>query len=156
MDVAKKGNLKREKESLLILAQNNAVRTNHIKTRIDKTQQNSKYRLCGDRDETINCIISKCSNLLQKEYKTRHRWVGKVIHWKLCNKFKFNHTNKSYMHNPTSILKNETHKLRWDFEIKTDQRISARRPNLKIINNNNNKKREFAKLWTLPSRLTTE
>ena len=64
----RKGNLKRETESLLIAAQNNAVRTNHIKARIDKTQQNSKCWLCGDRDETINHIISECSKLAQKEY----------------------------------------------------------------------------------------
>ncbi len=38
-------------ESLLIAAQDNAIRTNHIKARIDKTQQNSECRLCGDRDE---------------------------------------------------------------------------------------------------------
>ena len=43
----RKGNLKRETESLPIAAQNNAIRTNHIKARIDKTQQNSKCRLCG-------------------------------------------------------------------------------------------------------------
>ena len=53
----KKGNFKRETESLLIAAQYNAVRTNHIKARIDKTQQNSKCRLRGDRNETINHII---------------------------------------------------------------------------------------------------
>ena len=34
----RKGNFKRETESLLIAAQENAVRTNHIKARIDKTQ----------------------------------------------------------------------------------------------------------------------
>ena len=45
----RKGNFKRETESLLIAAQNNAIRTNHIKARIYKTQQNSKCRLCGDR-----------------------------------------------------------------------------------------------------------
>ena len=49
----RKGNFKRETESLLIAAQDNAIRNNHIKARIDKTQQNSKCRLCGDRDETI-------------------------------------------------------------------------------------------------------
>ena len=38
----RKGNFKRETESFLIVAQNNAIRTNHIKARIDKTQQNSK------------------------------------------------------------------------------------------------------------------
>ena len=41
----RKGNFKRETESLLIAAQNNAVRTNQIKARIDKTQQKSKCRL---------------------------------------------------------------------------------------------------------------
>ena len=54
----RKGNSKRETESLLMVAQNSAIRTNHIKAWIDKTQQNSKCRLCGDRDETINHIIS--------------------------------------------------------------------------------------------------
>ena len=34
----RKGNLKRETESLLIAAHDNAIRTNHIKARIDKTQ----------------------------------------------------------------------------------------------------------------------
>ena len=70
----RKGNFKRETESLLIAAQNNAIRTNNIKARIDKTQQNSKCRLCGDRDKTTNHIISECSKLAQKEYKTRHDW----------------------------------------------------------------------------------
>ena len=55
----RKGKFKRETESLLMAAQNSAIRTNHIKTRIDKTQQNSKCRLCVDRDETINHIISE-------------------------------------------------------------------------------------------------
>ena len=68
----RKGNLKREIESPLMAAQNNAIRTNHIKGRIDSTQQNSKCRLYGDKDETINDIISKCSKLAQKEYKTGH------------------------------------------------------------------------------------
>ena len=37
----RKGNFNRETESLHIAAQNNAMRTNQIKMRIDKTQQNS-------------------------------------------------------------------------------------------------------------------
>ena len=90
----RKGNLKREKESLLISVQNNVIRTNHIKARIDKTQQNSKCRRRGDRDEKINYIISECSKLAQKEYKARNDWVGKVIHWEICKKFQFDHTNK--------------------------------------------------------------
>ena len=128
----RKGNFKRETESLLIAAQNNPVITNHIKGRIDKAQQN---RLCSDRDETINHIISECSKLALKEYKTRHDWVGKVIHWEMYKKIKFDHTNKWYMHNPAPVLENNTHKRPWDFDIQTDHLISARRPDLIIINN---------------------
>ena len=38
------------------------------------------------------------------------------------------------MHNPESVLENETHKLLWDFGIQTDHLISARRPDLMILN----------------------
>ena len=107
----RKGNFKRETESLLIAAQDNAIRTNHIKARIDKTQQNSKCILCSDGDETINHIISEGSKLAQKEYKTRHDWVGKAIHWEMCKKFKFVDTNKWYMHNPAPVRENDAHKL---------------------------------------------
>ena len=119
-------------------------------------QQNSKCKLCGDRDEMINHKISECSKLVQKEYKTRHNWVGKVIHLEMCKKFKFDHTNKWYLYNQASLRENDTHKLLWDFDIQTDHlilRISARRPDLIIINK---KKRDLAKLSTLLSRLTTE
>ena len=115
-------------------ALNSAMRTNHIKARIDKTQENSKCRLCGDGDETINYIISECSKLGQKEYKARHDWVGKVIHWEMCKKFRFGHANKWYMHNPAPVLENDTHKLLWDFNLQTDPLISARRPDLIRIN----------------------
>ena len=60
LDMVKKRNLKRETESLIIAAENNAIRTNYIKAKIDKTQQNSKCRLCGDRDETVNKVLSEC------------------------------------------------------------------------------------------------
>ena len=70
----RKGNFKRETESLLMAAQNSAIRTNHIKARIDKTQQNSKCRLCGDRNETINHITSECSKLHRRS--TRRDTIG--------------------------------------------------------------------------------
>ena len=85
----RKGNLKRETESLQIGTKENAIRTNHIKARIDKTQQNSKCRLCGETVETINHIISECSKLALREYKVRHDWVGKVVHCEMCRTFQF-------------------------------------------------------------------
>ena len=74
--------------------------------------------------------------------------MGKVIHWEMCKKFKFDYKYKWYMHNPASVLENDTHKLLWDFDIQTDWQMT--RPY------NNQQKRELAKLWILLSRLTTE
>ena len=36
--------------------------------------------LCRDRDETINHIISEHNKQALREYKTRHDWVGNMIH----------------------------------------------------------------------------
>ena len=132
----RKENFKRETESRIIAAQNNAIRTNEINARIDKTQQNNKCRLCGNRVETIN-LISECSILAQREYKTRHDLVGK--------KFKFDYTNKRHMHNPAAGLENDTHKLLRDFDIQMDHLILARRPDLVVIDKKK-KKRELEKL----------
>ena len=76
-------------------------------------QQNSKCRLCGERDEMVNHIVSECSKLAQKEYKTMHDWVGKVIPWELYKRLKFDHSTKWYMHK----LENERHKIPWYFKI---------------------------------------
>ena len=50
------------------------------------------------------------------------------------------------MHNPATVLENDTHKLQWDFNIRTEHLIPARRPDL-IIKKNKIKKK-FAKLST--------
>ena len=66
--------------------------------------------------------------------------MDKVIHWEFYRKFKFDHTNKWYMHNLESMLENETHVVLWDFEIETGHLIPARRPDRMTVN----KKREPA------------
>ena len=53
-------------------------------------------------------MISECIKLAKK-IMNRHDWVGKVIYWELCKEFKFDHTNKWYMHNPESFLENGLH-----------------------------------------------
>ena len=50
-----------EKLNLLIAAQNNAIKINYTKAKIDKMQQNCKWRLYEECDETVNHIVSECS-----------------------------------------------------------------------------------------------
>ena len=47
------------------------------------------------------------------------------------------------MHNPASVQENDTHKLLWGFGVQTDHLISARRPDLIIINK---KKKRICKI----------
>ena len=60
----------------------------------------------------------------------------------MCKKFKFDYTNKWYMHNPAPVLENDTHKLLWDFDIQTDHLTSARRLDFIIINKKKKKKKK--------------
>ena len=52
---------KTETESLLTVAKK-AIRTNYDQAKIEKTQQNSRCRLCCDGDKTIDPIRSKCKS----------------------------------------------------------------------------------------------
>ena len=69
-------------------------------------------------------------------------WVGSVIHWGMCNKFKFDHANKWYIYNPAPVLEYDTHKLLCDFYRQMAHLISARKPDLIIIKKKKKKKRE--------------
>ena len=60
-----------------------------------------------------------------------------MIHWELCKIFKFDHMNKWYMHNPTSVQVNDTIS---SGILTSAHLISARRPDL-IIKKKKKKKR---------------
>ena len=110
------GDLKRETESLIVAAQNQSIRTNLVKARIDKSQGDSLCRMCRKVDESIYHIVSGCSKLAQ-EYKRRHDNLGKIVHWKLARKGNFEAGDKWYEHEPESVLENENYKILWDFSI---------------------------------------
>ena len=90
--------------------------------------------MCRKVDETIDHIASGCSKLAQKEYKSRHNNLGKIVHGKLARKCNFEAGDKWYEHEPESVLENEDYKTLWDFSIQTDDVIKARRPDLVTVN----------------------
>ena len=94
------GSLKRETETLIMAAQEQAVRTNLVKAKIDKTQEDSTCRMGGKADERINHLLSECSKMAQKEYKRRHDWIGRKIHWEVCRKYGLDTKDRWYEHEP--------------------------------------------------------
>ena len=125
--------MKSETESLIVAAQNQSIRPDLVKARIDKRQGNSLYGVCRKVHESIDHIVSSCSKLAQKEYKRRHDNLGKIVHWKLARKCNFKAGDKWYEHEPEKSLDNEDHKVLWDFSIQTDHIIEVRRPNLVVV-----------------------
>ena len=125
------GELK-ETEGLIFAAQDQALRTNAVKARIENQNVSSKCRMCGSHDETVQHILCSCPKLAQTEYKKRHDVVGRVIHWELCKEYGVECSDKWCEHSPKSIEENEEVKLLWDFTIQTDREIHHRRPDIVI------------------------
>ena len=103
----REGSIKRETESLIMATQEQAIRTNTIKAKIDKTQAESKCRLCGKVDETVRQIVCEYPMLAQREYKRRHDWVGRKIHWEECKKIGYYENEKWYKHEPQKVVEND-------------------------------------------------
>ena len=50
-------------------AQDQALRTNSIRKRIDGEDISPLCRMCGEREEKIGLIVTQCKKLAQKEYE---------------------------------------------------------------------------------------
>jgi len=83
------GELKKETEGLILAAQDQALRTKAVCAKIDKTSTDSKYRLCKEKDETVDHLVSCCSKIAQTDYKERHNKVATMLHWNICKKYGF-------------------------------------------------------------------
>ena len=59
-------------ESLIYAAREQAIQTSMVRGKFDKSQEQTKCRMCSRADETTNQIVSECSRIAQKEYRRRH------------------------------------------------------------------------------------
>ena len=135
----RKGCLKRTTESLTMAAQEHAIRTNNIKAKIDKTQENSKYRICAKAGGgSVNRVLSECSKLAQKEYKRRHDWFGTKIHWEICRKYAIEVKEKWYEHKPEVVMETDKCMILWDFTVQTDHEIYRRKPDVIAVQKDKN------------------
>ena len=92
-------------------AQSQSIRTNLLKSKIDKSQRDSLLRVCSKVDESIDYIVSGYSKLAQKECKRRYDNLGKIVHWKLARKCNFEAGDKRYEYKLESVLENENYKI---------------------------------------------
>ena len=129
----KTGELKQETESLICASQEQALRTNAIKSGIDHQDVSPLWRLWKGKVESVTHIVSSCSVLAGNQYRKRHDILGKKVHWLLCKKFGIECENKWSSHQPEPVVENDKYEILWDFAIQTDKEIGHRRPDIVVI-----------------------
>ena len=71
----------KEAGGMLMVAQDQGLRTNNITSQVDKQIISPLYRLCGEREERISHGFDKCKTLAQKQHRLwRDGRVGVVAH----------------------------------------------------------------------------
>ena len=99
-----KGDLKKEPEGLITAAQDQALRTNAMKAKIEKQDLSPLCRMCGAKDETTHHLVCECSKLAQIEYKQRHDNVTRNVHWNLTKLHRLDVTDKWYDRKPEGVM----------------------------------------------------
>ena len=72
--------LKKETEGFLKATQDQALHINDIKVKINKVTEDSKCRLCKEKKDKTEHLISVCSEIAHTDYKERHNKVALLLH----------------------------------------------------------------------------
>ena len=93
-------------------AQDQAVRTNAIKVKLDKQEGEAMCNIVQDqRRDGHTHIISKCSELAQLEYKKRQNNVAIAVHWSLCETYHMKRSEQWYQHTAEPFIETESVKI---------------------------------------------
>jgi len=119
------GDLKAETESEIVAAQDQALQTKYLATKILSTETGSKFRLCQQFDETIEHIISACPIMAKEQYTKRHDVVCAQLHFNICKetgveldkKHSYEHVTKSEETSQGKVT------VLWNQQVQTDKTI---------------------------------
>ena len=122
----KRSEIKRETETLMCAALEQALRVNTIKYSIDKTSDTPLCRPCNEKTESIAHIVRACSIQAKNQYRKCNDKVGAYVYQSLCKKCFLQCSDKWYTQKLQSVLENDGYKIFWDFNIQADKVIEHR------------------------------
>jgi len=102
---------KKISNGFLMAAQDQPLRTNVVKVKIDKQEGDVWYRMCKGRAEIVVHITGECSKLTQLEYKKRHDKIAWIVHWSLCEKHDLPCSEQWYRHMAGPVTEMEKIKI---------------------------------------------
>ena len=78
-------------------------------------------------------IVAGCPRMGRSVYLERYNTFVSAFHWNVCLLCGFPCSDQWWCHQLEAVLDNFDHKLLYDFNIFTDHRITARRPDLVLV-----------------------
>jgi hypothetical protein len=124
--------LRFETESLLCAAQEQALATKYMKSKIWGTGEDTKCRLCKEQNETVHHIVSGCKMLAGTQYTFRHNQVAKYVHWCILKDRGVNVSESWLQHSPHDTVTINGDIIMWDVPIITDKKVNCNRPDITI------------------------
>ena len=118
-----KGTLTIKTEGTITAAQDQGIKTRAIAKRIYGQRTAGRCRVCGRSPETVLHVLAECSQM------ERHNCIAHYVHWRLLQNLKI----------PVEVkhTEDDRYKVLWDFPIRTDIPIEARRPDIFVVDKNN-------------------
>ncbi|KAJ8033778.1 Retinol dehydrogenase 8 [Holothuria leucospilota] len=99
-----------------------------------KVTTDSKCRMCTETDETMNHLVAGCQKLAATEYLERHNKVAAALHLEICRHYGIPTAEQHpWLHRPETVNETDRVKILWDFEVRTDKVITARRPDIIVV-----------------------
>ena len=123
--------LKVETEALIIAAQEQALNTKSHQARILKTS--TDCRLFKTANETVTHILTGCPKIARTDRVLEKAQCSGCSHPQKCMPRVWYRNNKVWLHKPQSVIETEKVKILWNFEIRTDHIIPARRPDDMVV-----------------------
>ena len=83
---------------------------------IEEIARKEKWLRLRDRNikretEAVRHIVFEFPKLAQNEYKRRHDWVARKVHWQLYRKNRFDVNEKWYKREPVKVVENDSEKI---------------------------------------------
>ena len=96
-------------------------------------------------------LSSGCPSLAKWKYRIQHDIVGKHINWLLLKMYGVPAGNEWYSHVPNVVTERDDGKVTiyWDKPIKTDRKVSYNRPDVVVIDSEENTEQ-----GTVPAKLS--
>ncbi len=131
----REGKLKPETESVIVAAQDGVTPTKHHRASLPGGPQDPVCRLCGNHNETLGHLLSKCKAHEHKEYTGRHNSVLYLLTRAMAEKLKLKVPESLKVPGGgirCGVIESRDATMLVDLCIPTDRQVKERKPDLVV------------------------